>query len=158
MTSRGQDLVTLTINGERWSLRSTFEDCGPDSRVYTLRVSDDGGTIITFGDGLHGKALPHGSMLSLTITPETPLPVSLERTQPEPTPDQGLWTVIRKRPDGTELELYAPCEETDGGGPRAAAARAEAAAPPAPPAGPAARWRLLALILGVLLLALVLWR
>ena len=36
MTSRGQDLVTLTINGERWSLRSTFEDCGPDSRVYTL--------------------------------------------------------------------------------------------------------------------------
>ena len=146
MTSRGQDLVTLTINGERWSLRSTFEDCGPDSRVYTLRVSDEGGTIITFGDGLHGKALPHGSMLSLTITPETPLPVSLERTQPEPTPDQGLWTVIRKRPDGTELELYAPCEETDGGGPRAAAARA------------AARWRLLALILGVLLLALVLWR
>ena len=146
MTSRGQDLVTLTINGERWSLRSTFKYAGRTAGCTHFGSATEGGTIITFGDGLHGKALPHGSMLSLTITPETPLPVSLERTQPEPTPDQGLWTVIRKRPDGTELELYAPCEETDGGGPRAAAARA------------AARWRLLALILGVLLLALVLWR
>jgi hypothetical protein len=72
--------------------------------------------------------------------------VSLERTQPEPTPDQGLWTVIRKRSDGTGARALRPCEETDGGGSRAAAARA------------AARWRLLALILGVLLLALVLWR
>lgn len=146
MNSRGRDLVTLTINGERWSLRSTFDDCGPASRVYTLRVSEEGGTIITFGDGIHGKALPHGSTLSLRIAPEAPLPVSLERTQPEPTPDQGLWTVIRRREDGTELEVYAPCEEMDGGDPRADAARA------------AARWRLLALILGVLLLALVLWR
>ena len=146
MTTRSKDLVTLTINGERWSPRSSFEDCGPDSRVYTLRVSDEGGTIISFGDGIHGKALPHGSMLSLTIAPETPLPVSLERTQPEPTPDQGLWTVIRKRSDGTELEIYAPCEETGGGDPRADARRA------------AARWRLLAIVLGVLLLALVLWR
>jgi hypothetical protein len=146
VTSRGQDLVTLTIDGERWSLRSTFEDCGPDSRVYTLRVSDEGGTIITFGDGIHGRALPHGSTLSLTIAPETPLPVSLERTQPESAPDLGLWTVIRRRGDGTELELYAPCEEADGENPRAETQRA------------AARWRLLALILGVLLLALVLWR
>jgi hypothetical protein len=146
VTTRGRDLVTLTINGERWSLRSTFEDCGPDSRVYTVRVTDEGGTIITFGDGIHGKALPHGSTLSLTIAPETPLPVSLERTRPEPTPDQGLWTVIRKRSDGTELELYAPCEETGDGDPRADIART------------AARWRLLALVLGVLLLALVLWR
>ena len=146
MTSRGRDLVTLTINGERWSLRSTFEDSGPDSRVYTLRVSGEGGTIITFGDGIRGKTLPHGSSLSLTIAPETPLPVSFERTQPEPTPDQGLWTVIRRRDDGTELEIYAPCEETDGGDPRAEAVRA------------ASRWRILALILGALLLALVLWR
>jgi hypothetical protein len=146
VTSRGWDLVTLTIDGERWSLRSTFEDCGPDSRVYTVRVSDEGGTVITFGDGIHGKTLPHGSTLSLTIAPETPLPVSLERTQPESTPDQGLWTVIRRRSDGTELELYAPGAETGNGDPRADAARS------------AARWRLVALVLGVLLLALVLWR
>jgi hypothetical protein len=146
VNSRGRDLVTLTINGERWSLRSTFEDCGPDSRVYTLRGGGESGTIITFGDGIHGKALPHGSTLSLTIAPETPLPVSFERTQPEPTPDQGLWTVIRRRDDGTELEIYAPCQETDGADPRADAVRA------------ASRWRILALTLGVLLLALVLWR
>ena len=102
VTSRREDLVTLTVDGERWSLRSTLDDCGPDSRVFTLRVSGEGGTILSFGDGIHGKALPHGSTLSLTVARETPLPLSLERTQPEPSPDQPLWTVIRQRPDGTE--------------------------------------------------------
>jgi hypothetical protein len=146
VTLRGRELVTVTVNSERWSLRSTFDDCGPDSRVFTLRVSDEGGTVISFGDGIHGKPLPHGSSLSLTIASETPLPVSLERTQPEPTPDQPLWTVIRKRDDGTELEFYAPCEESGEGHPGAEAARATA------------RWRLAALILAALLLALTLWR
>jgi hypothetical protein len=146
VTSRREDLVTLTVDGERWSRRSTFDDCGPDSRVFALRVSGEGGTILSFGDGIHGKALPHGSLLSLTIAPETPLPVSLERTQPEPSPDQPLWTVIRQRSDGTELELYAPCEDAGGRDRHAEAERR------------ATRWRLLALIFGALLLALVLWR
>ena len=146
VTSRGQDLVTLTMNSERWSLRSTLSRLRAGQPRVHPRVSEEGGTIITFGDGIHGKALPHGGTLSLTIAPETPLPVSLERTQPEPTPDQGLWTVIRQRGDGTELEIYAPCEEADGGDSREDTSRA------------AARWRLLALILGVLLLALALWR
>lgn len=147
MALRDQKPVTLTVNGERWSLRSTLDDCGPDSRVYTVRVSDEGGTVISFGDGVHGKSLPHGGRLSLAIAPETPLPVSLERTAGEPTPDQALWTVIRKRTDATELEFYAPCEESHRG-----------AQPGEEPSRATARWRLAALILAALLLALTLWR
>jgi hypothetical protein len=147
MAARDEEPVALTVNGERWSLRSTLIDCGPESRVFTARVSDEGGTIISFGDGVHGKPLPHGGRLSLRIPPGTPLPVSLERTASEPAADQALWTVIRNRPDGTELEVYAPCEEAeDGAQPGEVLARA------------AARWRLAALILAALLLALVLWR
>jgi hypothetical protein len=145
MASRDQKPVTLTVNGERWSLRSTLADCGPGSRVFTVRVSDEGGTVISFGDGVHGKSLPHGGRLSLTIAPETPLPVSLERAAGEPTPDQALWTVIRKRTDATELEFYAPCED-------------RGAQPGEEPSRATARWRLAALILAALLLALTLWR
>jgi hypothetical protein len=147
MASRDREPVTLAVNGERWSLRSTFADCGPDSRVFTLRVSDEGGTVISFGDGVHGKPLPYGGRLSLTIAPETPLPVSLERTASEPTPDQTPWTVIRKRPDGTELEVYAPCEESHHAGESGEK-----------PSRATARWRLVALILAALLLALTIWR
>jgi hypothetical protein len=147
MASKEQRMVSLTVNGERWSLRSTLADCGPDSRVFTVRVSDEGGTVISFGDGVHGKSLPHGGRLSLTIAPETPLPVSLERTAGEPTPDQALWTVIRKRTDATELEFYAPCDESDRG-----------AQPDEEPSRATARWRLAALIFAALLLALTLWR
>lgn len=145
MAARDEDSITLTVNGERWSRRTTLDDCGPDSRVFTLRTRDDGGTVVSFGDGVRGKPLPPGGQLSLKIGAGTPLPVSLERTASAPTPDQALWTVIRNRTDGTELEFYAPCEEA-GASPAEAVARA------------AARWRLLALILAVLLLALTLWR
>jgi hypothetical protein len=146
VASRDQP-VSLAVNGERWSLRTTLADCGPDSRVFTTQVGDDGGTVISFGDGIHGKALPPGGRLSLTIAPGTPLPVSLERTASDPSPDQGLWTVIRQRPDGTELEVYAPCEESPHAG-ESGEERSRAAA----------RWRLAALILAALLLALTLWR
>ena len=147
MASRDREPVTLAVNGERWSLRSTLADCGPDSRVFTLRVSEEGGTVLSFGDGVHGKPLPYGGRLSLRIAPETPLPVSLERTASEPTPDQTPWTVIRKRPDGTELEVYAPCEASH-----------HAGQPGEEPSRATARWRLVALILAALLLALTVWR
>ncbi|HEX2500076.1 MAG TPA: hypothetical protein VHO73_01370 [Methylomirabilota bacterium] len=147
MAARDGEPVALTVNGERWSLRSTLTDCGPESRVFTVRVSDEGGTIVSFGDGVHGKPLPSGGRLSLTIPPGTPLPVSLERTQSEPAPDQALWTVIRDRPEGTELEVYTPCEVLGGDD-----------EPGEGPARATARWRLAALILAALLLALVLWR
>lgn len=65
MASNEERPVTLAVNGERWSLRSTLADSGP----------------------------------------ETPLPVSLRRTAREPTPDQALWTVIRKHADATEFEF-----------------------------------------------------
>ena len=54
--------------------------------------------------------------------------------------------MIRNRTDGTELEFYAPCEESST---RRAGEE---------PSHAAARWRLAALILAVLLLALTLWR
>jgi hypothetical protein len=146
MASRDQTPVTLTVNGERWSLRSTLADCGPDGRVFTVRVSDKGGTVISFGDGVHGKSLPPGGRLSLTIASETPLPVSLERTAGEPTPDQALWTVIRRQTDATEFELYTPCEDTHHGTQGGENARHGAAC-----------WRLTALLLGVALVALALW-
>jgi hypothetical protein len=147
MASNDEQPVTIAVDGERWSLRSTLADCGPDSRVFTVRVSDEGGTVISFGDGVHGKPLPYGGQLSLTIAPYTPLPVSLERTAGEPTPDQALWTVIRKRTDAMELEFYAPCEESHHG-----------SQPGEEPSRTTARWRLAALILAALLLALTLWR
>ena len=147
MAARDKEPVALTVNGERWSLRSTLIDCGPESRVFTARVSDEGGTIISFGDGVHGKPLPHGGRLSLRIPPGTPLPVSLERTASEPAADQALWTVIRNRPDGTELEVYAPCEESHHAGESGEK-----------PSRATARWRLVALILAALLLALTIWR
>ena len=147
MAARDEDPITLTVNGERRSRRATLDDCGPDSRVFSLRMSEEGGTVVSFGDGARGKALPRGAQLSLKLGTGTPLPVSLERTPRYQTPDQLLWVVIRNRADGTELELYAPCEETGDG---ATAAEASERA--------AARWRLLALVLAVLLLALVLWR
>jgi hypothetical protein len=112
MAGNEKQLITIAVNGERWSLRPTLADSGPETQVFTVDFPPEGGTVVTFGDGLHGKAPPHGGRLSMTIRPETPLPVSLRRTAREPTPDQPLWTVIRSGTDGTELELYTPCSET----------------------------------------------
>jgi hypothetical protein len=146
MAANEQQLVTIAVNGERWSLRPTLADSGPETQVFTVDFPPEGGTVVTFGDGLHGQVPPHGGRLSMTIRPETPLPVSLRRTAREPTPDQVLWTVIRKHADATEFEFYAPCEDTHYGAQRGEDTRH----------GMACR-RLTALLLAAALLALTLW-
>jgi hypothetical protein len=146
MASNEEQPVTLAVNGERWSLRPTLADSGPETRVFTVEFPSEGGTVVTFGDGIHGKVPPHGGRLSMTIRPETPLPVSLRRTAREPTPDQALWTVIRKHADATEFEFYAPCEDTPHGTQPGEDVRHGVTC-----------WRLTALLLAAALLALTLW-
>jgi hypothetical protein len=137
--------VAITVNGERWALARSLADCGPESRVFTVRSTSDG-TVVTFGDdGLRGKVPTLGARIVLAVTPDTPVPVSLHRTASPPTPDQPLWTVICRQTDAIEVELSPSCEPDLRGRPDEDAARE------------ASRWRAVALLLGAALLALAVW-
>jgi predicted phage baseplate assembly protein len=55
-----QATLDLYIDGVTWSETESLFDAGPIDRVYQLRTDADGGTTVTFGDGIHGARLPNG--------------------------------------------------------------------------------------------------
>jgi len=52
--------LTVYVNGVQWTEVPTFFRAAPTDPVYILRPTDDGGTAVTFGDGLRGLRLPSG--------------------------------------------------------------------------------------------------
>ncbi len=54
--------LVVRVNGVAWSEIDALYDAGPDDQVYAVRIDDDGTTRVVFGDGLHGKRLPTGSL------------------------------------------------------------------------------------------------
>jgi hypothetical protein len=50
----------VRINGILWTEATSFFGAGPDSEVYTVRQTDDGESVIRFGDGVTGARLPTG--------------------------------------------------------------------------------------------------
>lgn len=52
--------IEVRVNRVRWDLVEDFRDAGPQDRVYTLRIEENGTTRVTFGDGVQGARLPTG--------------------------------------------------------------------------------------------------
>src|SRR5262245_23551500 len=50
----------LRVNDLRWDEVPFFYGRGAAERVYTMRIDDDGSTVVQFGDGIHGARLPTG--------------------------------------------------------------------------------------------------
>jgi hypothetical protein len=59
-TARGESALTLLANGERWQEVPSLYAQPPTARVYTARQTDDGTTVLQFGDGSSGARLPTG--------------------------------------------------------------------------------------------------
>lgn len=48
------------VGGEPWTFTPSFALNGPTDRVYMLETTDDGRTVVCFGDGARGSRLPTG--------------------------------------------------------------------------------------------------
>jgi hypothetical protein len=59
VSGRRPDL-TVRVNGITWTRVDTFFGRKPGDQVYTVGLEDDGGSRITFGDGIRGARLPSG--------------------------------------------------------------------------------------------------
>ncbi len=54
--------LEVRVNRERWHEVPSLYARGPTERVYTLGQTDDGETLVTFGDGVTGARLPSGAL------------------------------------------------------------------------------------------------
>lgn len=52
--------LDLYVNGVQWEEVVSFVDHGPKDRIYVRTITDDGDTVVTFGDGVQGARLPTG--------------------------------------------------------------------------------------------------
>jgi len=52
--------LSVYVNEVRWREVDTLVGAGPNDRVYTCELADDGATTIQFGDGITGARLPTG--------------------------------------------------------------------------------------------------
>lgn len=52
--SGAQSTLQVRVNGALWQGTPTFHGRRPEERVYTTRITDDGRTLVTFGDGATG--------------------------------------------------------------------------------------------------------
>lgn len=59
-TGRSSSLV-LRVDGVTWTELPSLYEAGPEDEVYTVRIDDDGGTRVVFGDGVQGARLPTGT-------------------------------------------------------------------------------------------------
>lgn len=53
--------VALSVDGRRWRQVASLQDSGAEDPHYTVRLLEDGGLQIAFGDGVHGRRLPSGN-------------------------------------------------------------------------------------------------
>ena len=94
--------VTVTVNGKPWQLVSRLSDSGSRDRVFTVDQTADGGTVVNFGDGVHGALPPAGSEIAVRYNSGggaggNVATVIIERKVNDPTLDQALWVAIRNR-------------------------------------------------------------
>ena len=54
-----QSTLSIWVDEVRWTPVDSFQDAGPDDRVYVVR-DQDGKTVVQFGDGMTGARLPTG--------------------------------------------------------------------------------------------------
>jgi predicted phage baseplate assembly protein len=55
-----QSTLLVTVNGVRWTERSTLAESGPDAQDFTTSLDDTGQTTVVFGDGFAGATPPTG--------------------------------------------------------------------------------------------------
>lgn len=53
--------VAVYVDGQAWTAVESLGDSGPADPHFTLRMIEDGGLRIGFGDGRHGRRLPTGT-------------------------------------------------------------------------------------------------
>jgi hypothetical protein len=53
--------LVIWVDGVRWSEAPTFFGQDPAAQVYVVRQKDDGSSVVTFGDGVHGARLTTGA-------------------------------------------------------------------------------------------------
>lgn len=59
-TPKGEAALRLLVNGELWDEVPSLFGQPPSAPVYTARQSDEGTTVLQFGDGVTGSRLPTG--------------------------------------------------------------------------------------------------
>ena len=52
--------LAVRVNGILWHEAANLWNTGPHDQIYTSRIADDGGVVVTFGDGRRGARLPTG--------------------------------------------------------------------------------------------------
>lgn len=52
--------LTIRVGGVEWAQVPYLWGVSADAKVYSLRYSSDGSTVVEFGDGIHGARLPTG--------------------------------------------------------------------------------------------------
>jgi hypothetical protein len=58
--SGSESSLQVFVNDVRWSEAEMLYGRSPDERIYTTRRSDDGTTVVQFGDGITGARVPTG--------------------------------------------------------------------------------------------------
>ncbi len=60
--ARGRvNTLRITVDGDLWREVDTFEGAGPRDRIYTVALTEGGGAVVQFGDGVRGARLPSGT-------------------------------------------------------------------------------------------------
>ncbi len=102
--------VTVAVNERPWRLVESLADAEPRDRVFVVNRTSGGGTVVQFGDGIHGARPPAGG--TITVVYRTgggaggnTATVELQRSATEPTLDQALWIVIRNRTRAISFEF-----------------------------------------------------
>ena len=103
--------VVVAVDDQAWRLVSNLTDAGPSDRAFTAKQTADGGTIVEFGDGVHGAEPPTGSMISVTYQTGAgaggnAVTVNFERKTDDPTLDKALWVAIRNRTRTVSFNSY----------------------------------------------------
>ena len=52
--------LRVSVDGILWREVPSFFGAGPQDQIYVVRQDDDGGSVVTFGDGVRGARLPSG--------------------------------------------------------------------------------------------------
>ncbi|WP_460523952.1 putative baseplate assembly protein [Flindersiella endophytica] len=58
--SGARSTLEIRVDGVRWDEVDSLAGRGADEKVYVTSTGDDGRTLVTFGDGVHGSRLPTG--------------------------------------------------------------------------------------------------
>lgn len=53
--------LEIRVDGLLWQEAPRFTAPGPSERAYTVKLDENGGATVQFGDGMHGTRLPTGS-------------------------------------------------------------------------------------------------